>query len=50
VASDKQFLETFRRKVNKYKDWNAKNTVNYDFNKGMNKINCIRVRLQKKLS
>ena len=52
-SSDKQFLETFRKKIDKYKNqnnWNAKNTVNPDFNKGMNKINCIHVRLQKKLS
>jgi len=45
ASSDKQYLETFRKKVNKRKDWNTKNNVNPDFNKGMNKINCIRVRL-----
>ena len=50
TSSNKQFLETFRRKLNNYKNWNAKNTINPDFNKGMNKINCICVRLQKKLS
>jgi hypothetical protein len=50
ASSDKQYLETFRKKVNKRKDWNTKNNVNPDFNKGINKINCIRVRLQKKLS
>ena len=50
ASSNKQYLETFRKKVNKRKDWNTKNNVNPDFNKGMNKINCIRVRLQKKLS
>jgi len=50
LTTNKRYLETFRRKLNNYKTWNAKNTVNPDFNKGMNKINCIRVRLQKKLS
>ena len=48
---DKQYLETFKRKLNKRKEnWNVENTVNPDFHKGMNKINCIRTRLQKKLS
>ena len=51
ASSDKQLLETLRRKINERKEnWNTENTVNPDFNKGMNKINCIRVRLQKKLS
>jgi hypothetical protein len=55
ATTNKKFLNIFKEKVdkevNKQKEnWNTKNNVNPDFNKGMNKINCIRVRLQKKLS
>jgi len=50
AMTNKQFLESFRRNINRHKNWNPENTVNPDFNKGMNKINCIRTRLQKKLS
>ena len=55
AVTNEKLLSTLKEKIDKEinkrkENWNAKNTVNPDFNKGMNKINCIRVRLQKKLS